>query len=100
LQIAETRAMNTPPHAYHVRRVPIVNGYDTTLGIATLDGLVAQLGDEMSEIGRTVSDERLSAMVWEWFAADCRRTTMCRIAVYANQSGDRRKGADNDRARS
>ena len=31
-------------HAYHVRRVPIVNGFDTTLGIVTLDDLVAQLG--------------------------------------------------------
>lgn len=24
-------------HAYHVRRVPIVDGFDTTLGIVTLD---------------------------------------------------------------
>jgi CBS domain-containing protein len=44
-------------HAYHVRRVPIVNGFDTTLGIVTLDDLIAQLGDEMSEIGKAISEE-------------------------------------------
>jgi CBS domain-containing protein len=49
--------LTTLMHAYHVRRVPIVNGYDTTLGIVTLDDLVAQLGDAMSEIGKTISDE-------------------------------------------
>lgn len=31
-------------HTYHVRRVPIVNGFDTTVGIVTLDDLIAQLG--------------------------------------------------------
>jgi Mg/Co/Ni transporter MgtE len=44
-------------HAYHVRRVPIVNGFDTTLGIVTLDEVVAQLGDQMSDIGKTISEE-------------------------------------------
>ncbi|HEY7219812.1 MAG TPA: CBS domain-containing protein [Candidatus Binatia bacterium] len=44
-------------HAYHVRRVPIVNGFDTALGIVTLDDLIAQLGDEMSEIGKAISEE-------------------------------------------
>lgn len=44
-------------HAYHVRRVPIVNGFDTTLGIVTLDDLVAQLGDEMWELGKAISEE-------------------------------------------
>jgi len=44
-------------HAYHVRRVPIVNGFDTTLGIVTLDDLIAQLGDEMSETGKAISEE-------------------------------------------
>ena len=44
-------------HAYHVRRVPIVNGFDTTLGIVTLDDLIAQLGDQMSEIGKAISEE-------------------------------------------
>ena len=44
-------------HAYHVRRVPIVNGFDTTLGIVTLDDLIAQLGDEMADIGKAISEE-------------------------------------------
>jgi CBS domain-containing protein len=44
-------------HAFHVRRVPVVDGYDTTLGIITLDDLIALLGDEMSEIGKAISEE-------------------------------------------
>jgi CBS domain-containing protein len=44
-------------HAYHVRRVPIVDGFDTTLGIVTLDDLIALLGEEMSEIGKAISEE-------------------------------------------
>jgi CBS domain-containing protein len=43
-------------HSHHVRRIPIVDGMDTTLGIVTLDDLIALLGDEMSEIGRAVSE--------------------------------------------
>jgi CBS domain-containing protein len=44
-------------HAYHVRRVPIVNGFDTALGIVTLDDIIAQLGDEMGEISKAISEE-------------------------------------------
>ncbi len=44
-------------HAYHVRRVPIVNGFDTALGIVTLDDLVARLGTEMWQIGKAISEE-------------------------------------------
>ena len=44
-------------HTYHVRRVPIVNGYDTAVGIVTLDDLIAQMGSEMSEIGKAISEE-------------------------------------------
>jgi len=44
-------------HTYHVRRVPIVNGYDTALGIVTLDDLIAQMGSNMSEIGKAISEE-------------------------------------------
>ena len=44
-------------HAYHVRRVPIVQGFDTTLGIVTLDDLIAQLGSNISEIGRAIFEE-------------------------------------------
>jgi Mg/Co/Ni transporter MgtE len=44
-------------HAFHVRRVPVVDGFDTTLGIITLDDLIVLLGDEMSEIGKAISEE-------------------------------------------
>ena len=44
-------------HTYHVRRVPIVDGLDTTVGIVTMDDLIALLSDEMSEIGKTISEE-------------------------------------------
>ena len=44
-------------HAYHVRRVPIVNGFETTLGIVTLDDLIAQVGSDMSEISKAISEE-------------------------------------------
>jgi CBS domain-containing protein len=44
-------------HGFHVRRVPVVDGYDRTLGIVTLDDLIALLGDEMSEIGKAISEE-------------------------------------------
>lgn len=44
-------------HTYHVRRVPIVDGFDTALSIVTCDDLIAQLGDEMSEIGKAISEE-------------------------------------------
>lgn len=44
-------------HAYHVRRVPIVDGLDTTLGIVTMDDLIALLSNEMAEIGKTISEE-------------------------------------------
>ena len=53
----ELRQLTAMMHAYHVRRVPIVNGFDTTVGIVTLDDLIAQLGDEMSEIGKAISEE-------------------------------------------
>jgi CBS domain-containing protein len=44
-------------HTFHVRRVPVVDGYDTPLGIITLDDLIALLGDEMAEIGKAISEE-------------------------------------------
>ena len=53
----DLRQLTALMHAYHVRRVPIVNGFDTTLGIVTFDDLIAQLGDEMSEIGKAISEE-------------------------------------------
>jgi CBS domain-containing protein len=53
----DLRHLTSLMHAFHVRRVPIVDGYDTTLGIITLDDLIALLGDEMSEIGKAISEE-------------------------------------------
>jgi CBS domain-containing protein len=43
-------------HAFHVRRLPIVNGHDTIVGIVTLDDIVALIANEMSEIGKAISD--------------------------------------------
>jgi len=42
---------------YHVRRVPIVEGFDTTVGIVTLDDLMAQVGSEISEISRAIAED-------------------------------------------
>ena len=47
-------------HAYHVRRVPIVNGFDATVGIVTVDDLIAILGGEMSDIGKAIAEQSLS----------------------------------------
>ncbi len=44
-------------HLHHVRRLPIVNGFNRPLGIVTLDDLIPQLGGEMSEIGKAISEE-------------------------------------------
>ncbi len=44
-------------HAHHVRRMPIVNGFSTTLGIVTFDDLIAQVGNQMSEMGKTIAEE-------------------------------------------
>ena len=44
-------------HSHHVRRVPIVDGAELTLGIVTLDDLIALFGYEMSEIGKAISEE-------------------------------------------
>ncbi|MBI4525684.1 MAG: CBS domain-containing protein [Deltaproteobacteria bacterium] len=52
----DLRDLTALMHSHHVRRVPIVNGIDKTLGIVTLDDLIALLGDEMSEIGKAVSE--------------------------------------------
>src|SRR3970282_275242 len=54
------RHLTSLMHAYHVRRVPVVNGFDTTVGIVTLDDLIAELGDEMSDIGKAIVEECLS----------------------------------------
>lgn len=53
----DLRQLTAMMHAYHVRRIPIVNGFDTTVGVVTLDDLLAQLGDEMAEIGKAIGEE-------------------------------------------
>jgi Mg/Co/Ni transporter MgtE len=52
----DLRHLTSLMHAFHVRRVPIVNGHDTVVGIITLDDVVALLANEMSEIGKAISD--------------------------------------------
>jgi len=48
--------LTTLMHTHHVRRVPIVNREYKVTGIVTLDDLLALLGDEMSDMGKTVSE--------------------------------------------
>ena len=43
-------------HSQYVRRVPIVDKTELTLGIVTLDDLIALFGYEMSELGKAVSE--------------------------------------------
>ena len=43
-------------HSRHVRRVPIVDETELTLGIVTLDDLIALFGYEMSALGKAVSE--------------------------------------------
>lgn len=52
----DLRQLTSVMHAFHVRRVPIVNGHDTTVGIITLDDIIALLANEMSEIGKAISE--------------------------------------------
>jgi CBS domain-containing protein len=40
----------------HVRRVPIVDCLDTIVGIVTMDDLIGFFANEMSELGKTVSE--------------------------------------------
>ena len=42
---------------YHVRRVPIVEGFDTAVGIITMDDLMARLGGEMSDISNALAED-------------------------------------------
>ena len=43
-------------HSQRVRRIPIIDREGKPIGIATLDDLLVLLGDEMSEMGKTVSE--------------------------------------------
>jgi len=48
--------LTTLMHTHRVRRVPIVDREYKVIGIVTLDDLLALLGDEMSDMGKTVSE--------------------------------------------
>jgi CBS domain-containing protein len=52
----DLRQLTSLMHAFHVRRVPIVNGHDRVVGIITLDDIVALIANEMAEIGKTISE--------------------------------------------
>jgi len=43
-------------HTQHVRRVPIVDGLDTPLGMVTMDDLIAHAAYASAELGKTVSE--------------------------------------------
>ena len=53
----DVRSLTALLHAYHVRRIPIVDSFNEVLGIVTLDDLIGLLGDEMSEIGKAIAEE-------------------------------------------
>jgi CBS domain-containing protein len=52
-------------HHHHVRRVPIIDGVDKVLGIVTLDDLLSMLGNEMFELGKTVSETFTTETVYK-----------------------------------
>jgi len=43
-------------HSQQVRRVPIIDASGRAIGIVTLDDLLVLLGDEMSDLGKTVAE--------------------------------------------
>ncbi|MGH8065185.1 MAG: CBS domain-containing protein [Candidatus Entotheonellia bacterium] len=46
-------------HTHRVRRIPVINGDHQVGGIVTLDDVLVLLGEEISEMGRTVSERFL-----------------------------------------
>jgi CBS domain-containing protein len=66
--------LTTLMHSQRVRRIPIIDREGKPIGIVTLDDLLALLGDEMSEIGKTVSEAFLHKPVavgagdYHWWA--------------------------------
>jgi CBS domain-containing protein len=43
-------------HSRHVRRVPIIDTSGRAIGVGTLDDLLVLLGDEMSDLAKTVAE--------------------------------------------
>jgi len=66
--------LTTLMHSQRVRRIPIIDREGKPIGIATLDDLLVLLGEEMSEIGKTVSEaffrKPVTAGAWDyhWWA--------------------------------
>jgi CBS domain-containing protein len=66
--------LTTLMHSQRVRRIPIIDREGKPIGIVTLDDLLALLGDEMSEMGKTVSEAFLHKPVaveagyYHWWA--------------------------------
>jgi CBS domain-containing protein len=62
-------------HREHVRRVPIIDESGKAIGIATLDDLLMLLGDEMSDMAKTVAEAFLrdpfaaASKAYPWWAA-------------------------------
>jgi CBS domain-containing protein len=61
-------------HSQHVRRVPIIDASGRVIGVVTLDDLLALLGDEMSDMARTVAEAffrkpvEIEAEPYHWWA--------------------------------
>lgn len=62
-------------HRERIRRVPIIDESGKAIGIVTLDDLLMLLGDEMSEMAKTVVDTFLripfatEPKAYHWWAA-------------------------------
>jgi CBS domain-containing protein len=62
-------------HSQHVRRVPIIDETGRAIGIVTLDDLLVLLGDEMSDLAKTVSEAffrkpaDVEAEGYQWWAS-------------------------------
>jgi CBS domain-containing protein len=61
-------------HSQHVRRVPIIDASGRAIGIVTLDDLLVLLSDEMSDLGKAVSEAffrkpaEVDAEEYHWWA--------------------------------
>jgi signal-transduction protein with cAMP-binding, CBS, and nucleotidyltransferase domain len=61
-------------HRQHVRRVPIIDESGKAIGIVTLDDLLMLLGDEMSDMAKTVAETFLcnpfaaEPTAYQWWA--------------------------------
>ena len=62
VRIAVDRTLHeliTLMHRQHVRRVPIIDETGKAIGIVMLDDLLILLGDELSDVGKTVAETLL-----------------------------------------